>query len=505
MFDNNIDFNHLHVHTEYSRFDGLNKMSEMVLHARKMGFKSLAITDHGNVGGWMKFYQECKRKKDKKDQEIPYDTIKPILGEEFYLARDISARGKEQQPDGRKGNRHIVLLAKNEEGYKNLCTLSQKAFLNGQAFGDPRIDINLLAEYHKGIICTSACLGSVVNINLLTGRYDKAKAAATLFKDIFKEDFFLEVMYHGIDAEGEVVPEILKLGKELNIPIIATNDCHYCRKEQAKSQELLMAMSTSRCLKDPKRLHFPHEEFYMKSAKEMAQVFGSHPEVLLNTVALAERVEDFIKPGNMRMPEFNIAAAREIIRLFENNDDSAEGKKYLDEIYAGHLGKSVSKIKSNNEKAQKAYEFLCEQADLGMKRLGWDKSELHIIALKKELGDIKVAWDINKMDFSTYLLIVWSYVSYAKKKGILTGCGRGSGYASVLLRTLGICYGPCPIRYGLIWERFLCFDTQVFLLDSDWGIGDETDNALSVDDLITSDDLDEDRAVEFDEGGVDRY
>jgi DNA polymerase-3 subunit alpha len=507
----NADFVHCHNHTEFSPFDGLNKMIEWVLHARRMGFRSLAISDHGNIGGWIKFYQECRKKKDKNDKEIlgadgnPLPTIKPIFGMEAYLARTI----KEKNEDGRKGNRHLLLLAKSREGYENLCTLAQMAQVQGR-YIDPRIDLENLAKHSKGLICSSACLSSVVNANLLHGRYDQAKRVATLLKDIFNEDFFLEVMYHGIDAEGAIIPEVLKLGQQLGIPVIASNDCHYCKKEQARSQEVLMAMSTSRCLKDPRRIHFPHDEFYLKSAEEMSQIFGSHPEVLFNTNAVADRIEDFLKTGGMRLPRFDVPGAKEGLRLDGIGIEygEVEGKRYLADIQSRNMeaiNEAVLQQGSGDEQFEEAYQFMCDLAEQGMKKLRWDKSEAHIAQLKLELTDVRVAWTANRMDFATYFLIVWDYISFARANEIFTGCGRGSGYASVLLRTLGICYGPDPLLYGLIWERFLSFDWKFYLTDSDWGITDAAEVAVTTDLPIISDDLDEDRAVEDDTGGVDRY
>ena len=498
-------FVHLHNHSEFSKFDGLNKMADWVLYARKMGFKSLALTDHGNVGGWIKFYQECKRKKDKKEQEIPYDPIKPIFGQEVYLSKNHAARGNKEQVDSRKGNRHLLLLAKNREGYENLCKLSQVAFTEGQAFGDARIDLHQLAEHSKGIICSSACLSSVINNNLLMDRYAQAKAAATLLKDIFGEDFHLEVMYHGMDDEAKIIPDVLKLGKELDVHIHSSNDCHYCRQEQARSQELLMAMSMSRCLKDPKAYHFPYDEFYMKSADEMAKIFGTEPRLLSNTVMIAEKVEDFLKPGGMRLPVFNIerAVAEHSAATGMEYGTPEQGERFVKEIEAGDAA-SVGEIKSSNETFEEAFAFLSQLAQEGMKRKKWDQSEIHITTLQKELNDVRVAWEMNGMDFATYFLIVWDYIDFARRNGIITGCGRGSGYASVLLHCLGICYGVDPMRYSLLWERFLSFDWVHMLLDSDWGFGETEEVAVSVDD-IASDDIDDDRAVEDDQGGTDRY
>jgi DNA polymerase-3 subunit alpha len=332
----------------------------------------------------VKFWQACKKKKDKDEKPIVFDTIKPILGIEAYLCRNR----KSSNPDRRKGNRHLILLAKNAEGYKNLCRLSQKSWLEGQ-YIDPRIDFELLAQHNQGLICSSACLSGVVNANLLRGRYEQAKKAATILKDIFKEDFFLEVMFHGLDEERVIIPEVIKMGQELDVPVIASNDNHYLKKEQARSQELLMAMSTSRCLKDPKRLRFPYDEFYMKSAEEMSLIFGNHPELLLNTVAVSERIEDFFKGGGMRMPKFPI-------------------KETIEEKKLQHL--FPPNINYNKITAQ---QFLEKLAWEGMKKLKWDTSEAHIKALNKELGDVKVAFENNGMDFATYFLIVWDYVNYA--------------------------------------------------------------------------------------------
>lgn len=507
---NNADFVHLHNHTEYSRFDGLQKMADYVLQARIMGFKSLAISDHGNVGGWIKFFNECKRKKDKKDKELlgadgkPLQTIKPIFGQEFYLCRDFAARGMKEQVDGRKGNRHLLLLAKNWEGYENLCTLSQKAFTDGQAFSDPRIDLNQLAQHSKGLICSSACLGSVVNNNLLHGRYEQAKKVISIFIDIFgKENLYLSVMYHGIDEEGAIIPDIIKLAKLFGLRVVAENDCHYTFKEQSASHELLMAISSSRCINDPKRIHFPYDEFYLKSAAEMAKIFGSHPEILTNTVSVAEQIEDFMKKGGMRLPKFDIERSKMGIKAIADDLAIKYGEEFKNEIEDADVCVGVKKLDTPEHLQKEAYQFLCELADEGMKKLGWDKSQAHIDALKMELGDVQVAWDMNRMDFATYFLIVWQYISFARSKGILTGCGRGSGYASVLLRTLGITYGPDPVKYSLLWVRFLAFDFSHVLLDSDWGFDEPEEAIVSSEVIETSED--EDRPVEEDAGGSDRY
>jgi DNA polymerase-3 subunit alpha len=477
-FINNADFVHLHNHSEYSSFDGLNRIQahpekdkskkpwlSLPERAKEMGFKSIALTDHGNIGGSIKFMNACRSSDNKK-----FD-IKPICGCEFYLAKDRTINYTQRkegsktilgQTDGRRGNRHLVLIAKNWKGWQNLCTLSQKAWTEGY-YIDPRIDLPTLAAHSEGLICNSACLSSIVNANLLHDRFDMARKAVGIFKDIFKEDFHLEVMYHGIDAEALIIPDVIKLGKEMNVPIIATNDCHYCQKEQGLSQELLMCMMTSRCLHDPKHLHFPYHEFYLKSAEEMGKIFGSNPEFLFNTVMVSDKIDanniyENMTSG-MRLPPYKVPPP------FKTPME-----------YMEHL----------------AWE--------GMKKLGWESSQPHIDRLKQEIEDVRVAWDNNKYDFATYFLIVRDYMQEAKKRNILTGCGRGSGYASVLLRVIGIAYGPDPLKYDLIWERFLGFDDKFFVQEQDFFGEIETKKA---DEVVAE--LFEDRDVTEDPGGVDRY
>tara|TARA_B100001778_G_scaffold334967_1_gene349827 strand:+ start:30509 stop:31906 length:1398 start_codon:yes stop_codon:yes gene_type:complete len=458
----NADFVHLHNHTEYSAFDGVNKVSKFPAYAAKMGFESLAITDHGNMGGAFKFMNECKKV-----------GIKPIVGCEFYLAKDRHVHFKnkkdkrgnvleEGQTDGRKGNRHLVLIAKNWTGYQNLCRLSQASWTEGYAFQDPRIDFDLLEKHHEGLICSSACLSSVVNANLLHDRYDQARKAAGKFKELFGEDFFLEVMYHGIDAEAMIIPDVLKLSDELNCKCIASNDCHYCEKCQGVSQELLMAMYTSKCLTDPKHIHFPFNEFYLKSVDEMQMHFGSHPNLLTNTVEIAASVdsENIMEnlTGKMRLPRYPIP------------EDFSNPYHYLE-----HL----------------AYQ--------GLKELGWENSPEHVERLKMELRDVQVVWENNRYDFATYFLVVRDYIIAAKDRDIIVGCGRGSGFGSVLLRCLNISYGPDPLKYGLLWERFLGFDDKYFVTEQDFNFGDDD---IDLQTLVASDDA---RDTEDDMGGVDRY
>jgi DNA polymerase III subunit alpha len=464
MVKSNKDFVHWHVHSEYSAFDGLAKMTELVQSARTMGFPALALTDHGNIGGWIKFIKECSATKDKNGKTIEASPITPILGCEFYVSRNRHWKDTEHQPDKRRGNRHLNLYASNWKGYQNICSLSEKSWVEGY-YHDPRVDIELISQYADGLICGSACLSSVINANLLHGSYDQARKAAGILKDIFDDRFFLEVMYHGIPGEGAIVPDIFRLGKDLNIPVIATNDVHYIKKEHAKSQEVLMCISTSRCLNDPKHISMPYHEFYLKSHEEMAAIFSKTPSALTNSIAMLEKIDfNDINDnlfGGMRLPKFELP-----------------------------------------EEYSNPFEYLCALAKDGLKRLGWDKSKSHIEALKKELYDVKVAYEHNGYDFSTYFLIVQDCIDFARNKGIIVGAGRGSGYASVLLRCLNISYGPDPLEYDLLWERFLGFDDFKFILDKDFGFGTKR---ILRQEAVSGEELDTDRDYEDDMGGVDRY
>jgi len=316
----------------------------------------------------------------------------------------------------------------------------------------------------EGVMGSSACMSSVINVNLMYGKYDVAKEVAGILKEILDGNFFLEIMYHGIPEEKEIAEGIFKLSKDLDLPVICTNDSHYIYDRQGESHEVLLCMSQGRCVKDPKRLSFGYHEFYLKSAEQMYKMFGSIPHVFSNSVAMAERIDtaDIEKNlfGGMRLPHFEIP------------------KEY-----------------SN------AYDYLCKLAEEGMKRIGWDKSEEHVKALKMELEDVKVAYESNNYDFSTYFLIVRDYIQWSKEKGILVGCGRGSGYASVLLRCLDITYGVDPLEQGLLWERFLGFDDKIFVKESDFGLTEDlVQKAADI-----GDDLTDERELEEDFGGVDRY
>ncbi len=382
--------------------------------------KAVGITDHGTFAGAISMLNACRA-----------EGIKPILGMEAYLARDHNCHSKDGQPDGRRGNRHLNLIAKNMKGFENICQLSHAASINGYYY-DPRVDYELLDKYKEGIICTSACLSNVVNHLLSVDDYERAKKAVGIFKSIFGADYYMEMMNHGITAELRILPLIQKLAKEMDVKVIATNDCHYPEKTDAEFQEILMCMSSGKDIKDPNRLKFPYDEFYFKSPEEMYKLFNHIPSVMKNTMEIADKCDysDFILGGNMRLPKFDIP-----------------------------------------EKFSSPYDYLKYLAFSGLKIRGLD-NEPHVKRLTRELDDIKLIWDTKKYDFATYFLIVDEIMNFARENKIASGI-RGSGYGSVLLQALGVTDGVDPLVQDLLWERFLGFDDKMFVCEADFGIGDE--------------------------------
>lgn len=434
------DFIHIHNHTQYSKFDGFSSVEDLVGQAREFGMRAVGLTDHGTVAGAIAFLKECR----KKGTDLPEhlrdkypDGIHPIIGMETYLSRDHLCHDKEGQPDGRKGNRHLNVIAKNFEGFQNLCALSHEACVSGYYY-DPRIDFELLEKHKEGLIVTSACLSNIINFLLSVDEYEKALRAAGAFKDIFHDDFYLEMMYHGIDREAKILPGIQQLGKDLNVKIIGTNDCHYVKKEDAEFQQVLTCISSGRSIKDPNRIKFPYDEFYFKSQAEMQQLFKTVPSILTNTIEIAEKCDySEIIFGQMRLPKFKIPPE------FKN-----------------------------------PYEYLSHLAYAGLKRLGLEKSEKHVTQLRRELDDIKLIWDTKRYDFATYFLIVEDLMTYARKNNIAAGI-RGSGVGSVLIYCLGISEGVDPVQHELIWERFLGFDWLHFISEEDFGIKAENEVSKS--------------------------
>lgn len=286
------EFVHLHLHSEYSLLDGACRIKELVLRVKELGQKAVAVTDHGNMFAAVEFYNECLAQ-----------GIKPIIGCEVYVAprtRFDKLAKIDSSPY------HLVLLCENNEGYQNLIKLVSAAYTEG-FYSKPRVDVELLEKYHNGLICLSACLAGEIPRKLTNGDYEAAKQTALKYRDIFgRDNYFIELQNHKFADQQRILPMLIKLSRETGIPMVCTNDAHYLRRSDANAQRVLMCISTGTTLDDPSRLEFPTNEFYVKSAEEMAELFPSQPESLENTVKIADRCNVSFEFGKTKLPYFHI-------------------------------------------------------------------------------------------------------------------------------------------------------------------------------------------------------
>ncbi len=386
------EFTHLHVHTEFSILDGAAKIDKLVNRAADLGMKSLAITDHGNMYGVLQFTKAARSK-----------GIKPIIGCEVYVAD--GSRFEKKGKEDRSGF-HLILLAKSYKGYQNLAKLCSKGFLEGFYY-TPRIDKELLEKYSEGLIATSACLGGEIPYTLMNNKFEKAKEVLNEYLNIFGDDFYLEIMRHGMKDQDEVNPEIIRLAKESNVKLVATNDVHYVCAEDAKAHDILICLQTNKDYDDADRMKYTGNE-YLKSSDEMAGLFKDVPEAIATTKEIAEKIEDYeITTKTILLPNFPLP----------------EGFKSEDE-YLAHL---------TYQGAEKLYEEITEEIK--------ERIEL-------ELGVIK------DMGFAGYFLIVQDFINEAKKMDVSVGPGRGSAAGSIIAYCTGIT-DIDPIKYNLLFERFL--------------------------------------------------
>ena len=390
-----MSFVHLHTHSEYSLLDGANRLPELVGHVRRMGMDSLAVTDHGNMHAAWSFYEEARAQK-----------IRPILGFEAYLAFG-PRQAREKQPGAPGIYSHLVLLARNREGYRNLVRLTSIGYTEG-FYRRPRIDREVLARHSEGIVCLAACLSGEVALHLRQGRYDDAKRSAEWFAATFgRDNFWLEIQKHGIPEEDLVTRGMLDLGRELGLGVVATNDAHYLRKEDAEAHDVLLAIGTGSDLDDPKRFRFTGTESYVKSEQEMRALFPEQLETLANTQVVADRCEfDFEKryylPSFPKPPEY--ATDEALLRHLTETGAAVR--------YGAPLPVAVSE------------------------------------RMEYELGVI------NRAGYAGYFLIVQDFIHAARERGIPVGPGRGSAAGSLVAYALGIT-NVCPLRFDLLFERFL--------------------------------------------------
>ena len=430
-------FVHLHVHTEYSLLDGANRIKELPKRVKELGMDAVAITDHGVMYGAVEFYKECKKQ-----------GVKPIIGCEVYVA-PRTRFDKEANIDDKYG--HLILLAKNNVGYKNLIKIVSQSFTEGYYY-KPRVDLDLLREHSEGLICTSACLAGFVSRALLEGDFEKAKKVALTYIDIFgKENFYIELQHNGLQEQVLANQGLIKLARELDVPMIATNDAHYLKREDAYSHEVLLCVQTGKKMIDEDRMKFGTDEFYIKSPEEMYDNFKNLPEVCENTVKLAERCNVEFEFGHTILPNFDTPNNQDHFEFLRNMCYEGLIKKYKIPM-EGELENDVAEHSVlHNEAENDVVEHSVLHKDISIE----DK----IIIVKQTRKDLYARLEyelnvVNKMGYTDYYLIVWDFIKYAKDHDIPVGPGRGSGAGSLAAYCIDITTID-PIKYNLVFERFL--------------------------------------------------
>jgi DNA polymerase-3 subunit alpha len=398
------EFTHLHLHTEYSLLDGACDLTKLMSRVAALGQKSVAMTDHGNIYGAVHFFEAAQKQ-----------GIKPILGCELYISKNEDHR----QPGEGDDNNHLLVLAQDEEGYRNLIRITSEASLHG-FYRRPRVSKKYLAENSKGLIGFSGCLSGELCEELVAGNYDKAKSVAQQYEDIFgKGNFYLEIQDQGLEQERQIHEALFRLEKELNIPLVATNDSHYLCGEDSHAHDVMLCVQTGSKLQDKERFRFDGDQFFVKSADEMALLFKNSPEVLRRTMEIAERCSFELKPVDDPFPLFAVPEGHTINSYFEQV--CREGyKKRLDTAVRGLESRGVLRATLDEYQSRLEYE-------------------------------IKI---IEQMNYAGYFLIVWDFIKYARDHGIPVGPGRGSGAGSLVAYSMEIT-NIDPMQNGLLFERFL--------------------------------------------------
>jgi len=397
------DFAHLHLHSQYSLLDGANRLDDVLVRAKAGGMPAVALTDHGNMFGAIEFYKRALK-----------IGIKPILGIEAYVAQG----SRLDRDSTRRSNNHLVLLAENETGYRNLIKLTSKSFLEGFYY-KPRIDHELLREHSEGLICLSGCLKGEVNEKITAGRIDEAEAIVRQYLDIFgPENYFLELQDHGIPEQRQANDVLRTFARRNGLQLVVTNDCHYLEQGDSRAHDVLLCIGTQRNVSDPDRLRYASDQFFLKSEDEISRVFPNDAQAIQNTAAIAERCALEIEMGSFHLPNFPVPAGETL--------DS-----YLEKRTRDGLERRLEELRRRGSSVLKEFGV-----------------ELYRERLNSELGVIR------DMGFAGYFLIVWDFVRQARDTQVPVGPGRGSAAGSLVAYTLRIT-DIDPLQYGLFFERFL--------------------------------------------------
>ncbi|TFG74879.1 MAG: DNA polymerase III subunit alpha, partial [Chrysiogenales bacterium] len=397
-------FIHLHLHSEYSLLDSTLKIDDLLKKARAFQMPAVALTDHGSILGAVNFYKKALQSE-----------IKPIIGSELYLAPN-SRFDKPNRREDELNYFHLLVLVKNDQGYRNLCELITASFLEG-FYRKPRIDKELLEKYKDGLLVMSSCIQGEIPYQLLRGREDKARTAARWYREVFKDNFYIELQNHGMAEQLQVLPQLVSLAKDMDIPLVASNDVHYLSEEDADAREILICLQTSNVISDADRpMKKETEQLYFKSSEEMAELFADLPAALDNTFDIASRCNFEFKLKKYFLPAFNTPGKLSADDFFEKI--CLEG---FERIKHHYLSKSKH-LKHSHEEYQERLLYEIEK--------------------------------IREMGFPGYFLIVWDIIRFAKESGIPVGPGRGSVVGSLVAFVMGIT-NIDPLEYDLIFERFL--------------------------------------------------
>ena len=373
----NNEFAHLHVHTEFSLLDGASRIKDLIATTKELGMDSIAITDHGVMYGTIDFYKECKKQ-----------GIRPIIGCEVYLAP--GSRKDRQEVNGVKYY-HLILLAENQTGYKNLVQLVSLANIEGMYY-KPRIDKELLQKYHEGIICLSACIAGEIPRSLLQDNKEKAEALVQEYLSIFgKDNFFLEIQNHGLPEERKSNAGLIELARKYDVGLVATNDCHYVRREDSEFHDILLCIQMGKTVDDPDRMRFNSDDYYLKSPAEMAALFPEYPDAITNTAKIAARCQVDFEFGHIQLPFYPIPSTYA--------DDEAYLRALCEEALPKRYAETTKAVRER---------------------------------LEYELGVI------HHMGYDSYFLIVWDFINHSREVGISVGPGRGSAAGSIVAYLLGI-------------------------------------------------------------------
>src|SRR6202045_2769792 len=399
-------FVHLHLHTDYSLLDGACDVEKLCQRVKELGMPAVAMTDHGNIFGAVHFVNAAK-----------HAGVKPIVGCELYISKKDDHNIQRTPPEGDTYN-HLLVLAENEEGYRNLVKITSEASLHGFYY-KPRVSKKFLAEHSRGLIGLSGCLKGEVAERLMEGNYDAARSAAGFYRDLFgKENFFLEIQDQGLEREHQIRSDLFRLEKDLGLPMVATNDSHYLCEDDAHAQDVMLCIQTGKSIQETNRMKFEGTQFYVKNGDEMLRVFKDSPEVLSRTIAIAERCNLTLEKVPSPFPHFDVPDGFTLDSYFEHITRQGFARR-LDNLRNAAAGGKLKHSLSEYEQR-----------------------------LAREIAIIQ------QMKFSGYFLIVWDFIRYARECGIPVGPGRGSAAGAVVAYSLGIT-DIDPLQHELLFERFL--------------------------------------------------